>query len=111
MSAAPDLEKDARIPPRGDEPDLLVDADDTEEASKGSLKWYIRLFERTVVRYNVEARGIQRVLPSQRHTTEHLGFSQICMLWVSINLTANNTTLGMLGPTVFCKYVLEHTRL
>ena len=25
---------------------------------------------------------------------------QICMLWMSINLTANNITLGMLSPTI-----------
>jgi purine-cytosine permease-like protein len=61
----------------------------------------MKRMERTLLRYNIEARGIQRVLPTHRHTTEHLGFAQICVLWVSINLTANNTTLGMLGPTVF----------
>ncbi|KAK5165895.1 Vitamin B6 transporter [Saxophila tyrrhenica] len=63
-------------------------------------EWFKRV-EKTLLRYNVESRGIQRVLPAQRHTIEHLGFTQICMLWVSINLAANNTTLGMLGPTVF----------
>lgn len=65
------------------------------------MQRYFKPVERVLIRYNVEARGIQRVLPAHRHTTQHLGFTQICMLWVSINLTANNTTLGMLGPTVF----------
>jgi hypothetical protein len=64
----------------------------------GLLGWRGRLkaFEQTLVGYNLEARGIQRVLPEDRHTTQHLGFLQICLLWVSINLTANNLTLGML---------------
>ena len=65
------------------------------------LQRQFKRMERALLRYNVEARGIQRVLPEHRHTTSHLGFVQICILWVSINLAANNTTLGMLGPAVF----------
>lgn len=61
----------------------------------------MKSFERALVRYNLEARGIERVLPSQRHTTDRVGLTQVCVLWVSINLAANNITLGMLGPAVF----------
>lgn len=87
---APDL--DDRLP---------THADATEEASTTGLLGYWRKAERTLVQYNLEARGIQRVLPEHRHTTERLGFVQVCLLWISINLAANNITLGMLGPAVF----------
>lgn len=30
-----------------------------------------------------------------------ISYVQACLLWVSINLAANNITLGMLGPAVF----------
>ncbi|KAL9049612.1 MAG: hypothetical protein Q9162_007128 [Coniocarpon cinnabarinum] len=50
---------------------------------------------------NLETRGIRRVEPSERHSTKALGYTQISVLWFSINLAANNITLGMLGPTVF----------
>lgn len=70
-------------------------------ASANAVTGFLKSLERTLVRYNLEARGIQRVLPSQRHSTKHLGFMQIGMLWFSINLAANNITLGMLGPTIF----------
>ena len=92
-----------------DAPDLAPTSDSasqtrsqpTGEFPINSFERYFKSFERTLVRYNLEARGIQRVLPSQRHTTQHLGIIQISVLWFSINLAANNTTLGMLGPTVF----------
>lgn len=90
-------------------PDLTLEgeAEETSETTDdnrkplSALRRRYKQFEWTLRRYNVESRGIERVLPAHRHTTEHLGFVQICVLWVSINLTANNTTLGMLGPTVF----------
>ncbi|TKA75084.1 hypothetical protein B0A55_05596 [Friedmanniomyces simplex] len=76
-------------------------ADDRHDGSESGFAKHWRAFERTLVRYNFEARGIQRVLPDQRHDMRQLGFMQILLLWVSINLAANNLTLGMLGPTVF----------
>lgn len=78
-----------------------TDSTDVEAtAGRGPMK-YIRSFERTLVRYNLEARGIERVMPEDRHSTSQLGFGQIGILWFSINLAANNITLGMLGPSVF----------
>ncbi|OJD40459.1 nucleoside transporter [Diplodia corticola] len=50
---------------------------------------------------NLEARGIQRVEPDERHDLRSLGYSQIAILWFSVNLAANNITLGMLGPAVY----------
>ncbi|KAK3109757.1 Vitamin B6 transporter [Teratosphaeriaceae sp. CCFEE 6253] len=67
----------------------------------GALKSRWRAFERTLIQYNLESRGIQRVQPDQRHDMRQLGFMQIALLWFSINLAANNLTLGMLGPAVF----------
>jgi NCS1 nucleoside transporter family len=58
-------------------------------------------FERQLVAYNLEARGIQRVEPHERHDLRLLGYSQVAVMWFSVNLAANNITLGMLGPAVF----------
>jgi len=80
---------------------------DSDEKSPSAMRRRYKRVERMLLRYNVESRGIERVLPADRHTTERLGFSQIYMLWVSINLAANNTTLGMLGPTVFSLSFLD----
>lgn len=67
------------------------------ETSPG--RW--RSLERLMAEYSVESRGIQRVEPDERHNLSQLGYSQIAVLWISINLAANNITLGMLGPAVF----------
>ena len=49
----------------------------------------------------LESRGIRRVEPHERHSLQSLGYTQAGLLWFSINLAANNITLGMLGPVVF----------
>lgn len=65
----------------------------------GSL---LRAFERQLVEYNLEARGIERVTPEERlKRLSWLSYLQAFLLWVSINLAANNITLGMLGPAVY----------
>jgi NCS1 nucleoside transporter family len=74
--------------------------------SNGAMR-YMKSFEKTLVRYNMEARGIQRVMPEDRHSLSQLGFGQIGILWFSVNLAANNITLGMLGPAVFHLGFLE----
>lgn len=74
--------------------------------SHGAMR-YIKSFEKTLIRYNMEARGIQRVMPEDRHSLSQLGFGQIGILWFSVNLAANNITLGMLGPAVFHLGFLE----
>ncbi|RMY23866.1 hypothetical protein D0867_01771 [Hortaea werneckii] len=66
------------------------------QTSSGWWRRRWRSVERTLVRYNLEARGIQRVLPDERHDMRQLGYIQIAILWFSVNLTANNLTLGML---------------
>lgn len=62
---------------------------------------YLRRFERYLVEYNLEARGIQRVEESERIQLSWVAYLQPFLLWVSINLAANNITLGMLGPAVY----------
>jgi hypothetical protein len=46
----------------------------------------------------IESRGIQRVPPDERYETS---FVQMLLLWLSANLTANNTMIGVLGPIAF----------
>lgn len=65
----------------------------------GSL---LRAFEQQLVEYNLEARGIERVAPEERmKRLSWVSYLQAFLLWVSINLAANNITLGMLGPAVY----------
>jgi hypothetical protein len=78
-----------------------VDAQTTPDSITGKLLLKWKSFERQLVAYNLEARGIQRVESDERHDLRSLGYTQIAMLWFSINLAANNITLGMLGPAVF----------
>lgn len=67
----------------------------------GRIQTKLQALEAQLVAYNLEARGIQRVQADERHDLKSLGFLQIAVFWFSINLAANNITLGMLGPEVF----------
>ena len=49
----------------------------------------------------LEARGIARVLPEERHGISILAYAQMAMLWFSMNVTAINLEIGLLGPLVF----------
>ena len=49
----------------------------------------------------LEARGIARVMPDERHKATTFGYVQMAVLWFSVNITANNLILGLLGPLVF----------
>ncbi|TKX23359.1 purine-cytosine permease [Elsinoe australis] len=69
-------------------------------AGRGVMAAFKR-FEQTVAYYNLEARGIHRVGPSERHSIKNLGYTQVGLFWFSVNLAANNVTLGMLGPAAF----------
>ncbi|KAK0255508.1 Vitamin B6 transporter [Friedmanniomyces endolithicus] len=98
----PDFGKDSSQEPASlPNDDAPRAANDRADGGTSKLAKSWRAFERALVRYNFEARGIQRVLPDQRHDMRQLGLMQILLLWFSINLAANNLTLGMLGPTVF----------
>lgn len=62
---------------------------------------YLKSFERKLVKYNLEARGVQRVLPHERQVLTWRSYLQPFVFWTSLNLAAQNVTLGMLGPKVF----------
>lgn len=49
----------------------------------------------------LEARGIARVPPEERHQGSALGYAQMATIWFSANVTANNLVVGLLGPLIF----------
>lgn len=49
----------------------------------------------------LEARGITRVLPEEKHGISPTGYAQMCILWFSVNVTVNNLAVGLLGPLAF----------
>lgn len=82
----------------GDEPRTSPTLPPTGIAKVGS---YVKRFEQQLVAYNLESRGIQRVEEHERIKIGWLAYLQVFVLWISINLAANNITLGMLGPAVY----------
>ena len=49
----------------------------------------------------LEARGITRVLPEEKHGCGPIGYFQMFVLWFGINLCVLNGIVGLLGPLVF----------
>ncbi|KAI9673579.1 MAG: hypothetical protein M1817_002215 [Caeruleum heppii] len=49
----------------------------------------------------LEGRGIQRVEAHERQKLSKAAYIQVAILWISINLCANNIALGLLGPAIF----------
>jgi len=78
-----------------------------------SMKTILQRWESALTKYNLEGRGIQRVLPHERHAqnSPQTSLGQISLLWFSINLAANNLTLGMLGPLIFHLSFLDSSLL
>ena len=70
-------------------------------ADKDSSNWFVRLNARVVSISFLEERGIQRVPEDARYTPSLMGYVQMTLLWFSINLTANNIAVGLLGPLVY----------
>ena len=71
-------------------------SDEAVEAETSTFRQRWKAVERILIRYNLEARGVERVLPEHRHDMRQLGYLQIGLFWISINLTALIITLGML---------------
>ena len=67
----------------------------------GRFGSHLKGLEHYLLKYNVEARGVQRVEPEETHPRTWLDYLQVFLLWVSVNLAAVNITLGMLGPKVY----------
>jgi hypothetical protein len=50
----------------------------------------------------LEARGIERVSEELRHPKVTVGsYLQMFLIWFAINCTANNMTVGILGPVAY----------
>lgn len=68
----------------------------------GRIGFYLGKFEQRLVELNLEARGLERVHESERmKKLSWMSYLQASLLWVSMNLAANNMTLGMLGPATY----------
>ncbi|KAK4504330.1 hypothetical protein PRZ48_005246 [Zasmidium cellare] len=91
-----DVEKDAKQATPSEH-----DSNVQPETPQFWAKQWLSRAERTLMKYNVEARGIQRVLPEDRHERTKFGFMQVFLLWFSINLEAVVLALGFLGPIVY----------
>ncbi|KAL4925578.1 purine-cytosine permease family protein [Aspergillus undulatus] len=66
------------------------------------LTYYLKKVENRLVEYSLEARGIERVQEHERiPKVSWISYLQVFLLWMSVNLAANNITLGMLGPAVY----------
>ena len=88
--------KDAEIPNLESQPLANSVAD-----VAGGLGNYFENIERWLLKLSLESRGIQRVEVHERHEVTWMSYLQAFQLWLSINLAAINTTIGMLGPGVF----------
>lgn len=78
-----------------------VDHQQPHNGRSPRLESKIKAFERTLVKYNLEVRGIQRVEEHEKVQISWLAYLQVFGLWLSVNLVPNNITLGMLGPAIF----------
>ena len=74
------------------------DVPPTPELLRGRLKRWNDKIEGLA---GLEARGITRVLPEEKHDISLMGYAQMCLLWFSVNVTVNNLAVGFLGPLVF----------
>lgn len=71
---------------------------DTPPTLRGKLpRWNAKV----EVLAGLEARGIKRVLPDEKHDGGQSGYLQMFALWFSINLTVMSITTGLLGPLIF----------
>ncbi|KAA8900922.1 nucleoside transporter family [Sphaerosporella brunnea] len=52
-------------------------------------------------KFGVEERGIERVPPEARTAASFFDIIQIGLTWLSINLVASNSVVGILGPQAF----------
>ncbi|KAH9876353.1 hypothetical protein J1614_003877 [Plenodomus biglobosus] len=99
------------VPHAQDEKRLSTDEGETARGNDGTaigrMQQALKAFERQLVVYNLEARGNQGVDPVERQDLRLLGYSQVSIMWFSVNLAANNIILGMLGPIVLALGFLD----
>lgn len=85
---------------RGDLPTESVTATAAREDSSLRRKvsqWNARIESLA----GLEARGISRVPPAERHEASTAQYRGMALLWFSANISANNVAVGLLGPLVF----------
>lgn len=87
---------------KGNQPAPVVESLSSQPSSPSSSKnAFSRFNDRLASLEFFETRGIERVPLEERHTVTATDYMQMCLLWFSTNITANNMALGMLGPLVF----------
>lgn len=102
-----DVEKGSRELPVSDNhangsPDGNSANDTTQRKSfAGKAESYLSRFEKQLIKYNLETRGVQRVEPHETNPVRWQAYLQAFTLWVSVNLAAVNIALGMLAPTIY----------
>ena len=79
-------------------PDSSEISDTRTEHARGCSVWHN--FMNLTIK-SLEQRGIERVPSNERQTPSTMGYVQMSLLWFSMNLTANNLALGLLGPLVY----------
>ncbi|KAL8722069.1 MAG: hypothetical protein Q9225_001391 [Loekoesia sp. 1 TL-2023] len=92
--------KDASInvTPSGSDPGEQHDIPPTPRILKGRLTRWNNKMEGLG---GLEARGITRVLPEEKHDMGVMGYLQMFSLWFSISLVATTVVTGLLGPLLF----------
>ncbi|KXX76635.1 Vitamin B6 transporter TPN1 [Madurella mycetomatis] len=58
--------------------------------------------------HGFEARGITRVLPSERHPASTMAYTQVFILWFGANISVNNLAVALLGPLVVLRYFMGY---
>jgi len=96
-----DVEKTPTIAPSVHDPHATNHDRQEDHAHHGRITSLLRSFEHTLLKYNIEARGIQRVEDHEKQHITWFAYLQVFVLWTSVNLAINNVTLGMLGPAVY----------
>ena len=66
-----------------------------ETQSQNRVSRALRSFEETLLKWNVELRGIRRVEDDEKQRITWFAYVQVFVLWTSVNLAINNVTLGM----------------
>jgi Permease for cytosine/purines, uracil, thiamine, allantoin len=98
MDPATEVEKAGQSgPPSTD----MVDQQQHHGGIISSLDSRVKAVEQSLVKYNLEIRGIKRVEEHEKVQISLLAYLHAFGLWVSVNLAPNNITLGMLGPAVY----------
>ncbi len=96
-----DLEKSAHAPvtfPRGKKPTFSSESVVVSSAPVlGRVAQWNSKIESLA---GLEARGIARVPPEERHQGSTLGYAQMATIWFSANVAAPNIAVGLLGPLV-----------